>query len=146
MNAKTTRQVINAGLGTENWDLKALGVTEAKVDFEKPMWILSEEAQKEITDQDKIIQDGIMSHSELYEKLVSTQKQIEAAKKYVMEMQCNCGECWAEDRQELINILSVEIPRKEDPAWKEWLKTPDGQERVNQFMELEKKGKENTTP
>jgi predicted peroxiredoxin len=31
--------VIDATLGTENWDLKGLGITETKIDFEKPLWI-----------------------------------------------------------------------------------------------------------
>jgi hypothetical protein len=43
--AKTTRQVIDTTLGTENWDLKGLGITEVKVDFEKPLWVTLEEAQ-----------------------------------------------------------------------------------------------------
>jgi hypothetical protein len=44
--AKTTRQVIDATLGTENWDLKGLGITEVKIDFEKLTWVPLEEAQK----------------------------------------------------------------------------------------------------
>jgi hypothetical protein len=46
LQVKTTRQVIDSALGTENWDLKGLGITEAKFDFEKPMWITLDEAQK----------------------------------------------------------------------------------------------------
>jgi hypothetical protein len=48
IKAKTTRQVIDEGLRTEDWDLK--GYYKEKeletADFEKPMWVSLEEAEK----------------------------------------------------------------------------------------------------
>jgi hypothetical protein len=43
--AKTTRQVIDSSLGTENWDLNGSGITEVKLDFEKPAWVPLEEVK-----------------------------------------------------------------------------------------------------
>lgn len=45
---RTTRQVIDETLGTENWDLKALGITEVKTDFEKPLWVPVAVAEQQI--------------------------------------------------------------------------------------------------
>lgn len=57
-NAKTTRQVIDFSLGTEDWDLNGLGITKAKVDFEKPLWVPLEEAQKLEALKDSLIKSS----------------------------------------------------------------------------------------
>jgi hypothetical protein len=68
LESKTTRQVIDTALGTEDWDLKGLGITKVKTDFEKPMWVLSEDAQKEIGKKQNLI-DSL-------KKMVEVQSQI----------------------------------------------------------------------
>jgi len=49
-------------------------------------WIPFVDAQKEIAEKDKVIQDGIKAHSELYEKLVAEQAKVEAAKRTMQEI------------------------------------------------------------
>lgn len=56
IKAKTTRQVIDEGLRTENWDLKGWYKTDVPAettDFEKPMWVSLEEAQKTANELEK---------------------------------------------------------------------------------------------
>ena len=67
------------------WIVSALpdeGAVKARQDAK---WVRLEEAQTLKAEKDKIIQDGIKSHSELYEKLVNVQTENKQLKKQVFE-------------------------------------------------------------
>lgn len=73
--AKTTRQVIDSSLGTEDWDLTGLGITKVKVDFEAPLWISLEEATKAVFDK----------NLERFAEIKALEEKIKAANKILDE-------------------------------------------------------------
>lgn len=105
--AKTTRQVIDGGLGTEDWDLEGFykhDKPETKVDFEKPLWVPLEEAQKTANELEKWQVDWQNLNDEkmrIDSKIVEANKILEE-----IEGDPNLYQYWKTDFKHLRELLS----------------------------------------